>query len=120
MNGPHPLKIDWRKYAVGIEADLKTLTQRLLEVSKTAGHLKTELEEEKAKVAIALHALSIASGLHPCPLYRDAIAVLKSTEPSEDTIEDGFGSAWSVICPECKEPAMEVVRPGKAQCGNCG
>lgn len=33
-------------------------------------------------------------------------------------IEDGFGSAWSKSCPVCKKPTMEVVRPGKIQCGN--
>ena len=38
----------------------------------------------------------------------------------EDIIEDGFGSAWSIICPDCGERSMEVVRPGKVQCGNCG
>ena len=37
----------------------------------------------------------------------------------DEYIEDGFGSAWSVYCPMCHEKSMYVVRPGKAQCGNC-
>lgn len=39
---------------------------------------------------------------------------------SEDIIEDGFGSIWFKKCPECGENKMQVVRPGKAQCSNCG
>jgi hypothetical protein len=35
-------------------------------------------------------------------------------------IEDGFGSSWSIRCPECGQDSMQVVRPGKAQCSNCG
>lgn len=38
----------------------------------------------------------------------------------EDWVEDDFGSAVSAYCPECKEPTMQVVRPGKFQCSNCG
>ena len=38
----------------------------------------------------------------------------------DDTISDGFGSAWSAWCPSCGEKTMEIVRPGKVQCGNCG
>jgi hypothetical protein len=37
-----------------------------------------------------------------------------------DVITDGFGGCWSSKCPECGEKAMQVVRPGKVQCGNCG
>jgi len=39
---------------------------------------------------------------------------------SNSTIDDGFGNTWSITCPECKQQSMEIVRPGKAQCGNCG
>jgi hypothetical protein len=35
-------------------------------------------------------------------------------------IEDGFGNAWPAICPQCGGLTMQIVRPGKAQCGNCG
>ena len=37
----------------------------------------------------------------------------------DEIIEDGFGNAWSSECPTCGG-RMEVVRPGKAQCENCG
>ena len=37
-----------------------------------------------------------------------------------DIIEDGFGSAWSIKCPECGRKSMQVVRPGKVQCKHCG
>ena len=44
--------------------------------------------------------------------------------PSEasapDTIADGHGSAWSIVCPDCGKRTMHVVRPGKVQCGECG
>ena len=36
------------------------------------------------------------------------------------SISDGFGGEWSRKCPECCEMSMEIVRPGKVQCGNCG
>lgn len=36
------------------------------------------------------------------------------------TITDGFGQTWAIKCPKCKRNTMEVVRPGKAQCSNCG
>jgi hypothetical protein len=39
---------------------------------------------------------------------------------SGDFIEDGFGSIWSVVCPDCHDRSMEVLRPGHAQCMNCG
>lgn len=35
-------------------------------------------------------------------------------------IEDGFGGMWSIFCPTCKKPRMQVVRPGKVQCSKCG
>ena len=39
---------------------------------------------------------------------------------SEEVISDGFGSSWSRTCPTCKQKTMEIVRPGKVQCCNCG
>ena len=35
-------------------------------------------------------------------------------------ISDGFGSTWDKKCLECGRMSMEVVRPGKVQCGYCG
>lgn len=46
--------------------------------------------------------------------------IYEDDEEDGDTIEDGFGSEWSAWCPKCGEKSMEVVRPGKVQCGNCG
>ncbi len=35
-------------------------------------------------------------------------------------ISDGFGGNWSAFCRDCGNQTMEVVRPGKARCSNCG
>jgi hypoxanthine phosphoribosyltransferase len=48
------------------------------------------------------------------------VGVLDTDTTNDDTIEDGFGSVWSKVCPTCKERSMVVLRPGKAQCNNCG
>ena len=40
--------------------------------------------------------------------------------PDKDIVEDGFGSCWSAWCPMCRKKTMQVVRPGKVQCGYCG
>lgn len=38
-----------------------------------------------------------------------------------DIVEDGFGSHWRNHCHNCKQHGViEVVRPGKVQCRNCG
>jgi len=37
-----------------------------------------------------------------------------------DMIEDGLGNSWPIVCPTCGRRSMQVVRPGKAQCGYCG
>lgn len=47
----------------------------------------------------------------------DGAAALADTKY---TITDGFGNRWSRRCPDCGELSMEVVRPGKVQCGRCG
>ena len=39
---------------------------------------------------------------------------------NEDMLEDGFGGYWSKWCGVCNQPTIEIVRPGKVQCGNCG
>ena len=36
------------------------------------------------------------------------------------TIKDGCGNEWSNICPECNKKTMQVIRPGKVQCRECG
>ena len=35
-------------------------------------------------------------------------------------ISDGFDSVWSIWCPMCYNKSMQVVRPGKVQCEECG
>jgi hypothetical protein len=37
----------------------------------------------------------------------------------DDIIEDGFGSVWPSKCEACGYKTMQVVRPGKCQCGLC-
>ena len=39
---------------------------------------------------------------------------------ADDVLEDGYGSCWSAICPECGGRTMQIVRPGKVQCSKCG
>jgi hypothetical protein len=39
---------------------------------------------------------------------------------SEESIDDGCGNSWSIVCPTCGRRSMQVVRPGKAQCSLCG
>lgn len=43
-----------------------------------------------------------------------------SKENGIETISDGFGSVWAKKCPHCTTGTMVVIRPGKAQCDNCG
>ena len=35
-------------------------------------------------------------------------------------LDDGFGNCFSPYCPECRRKTMQIIRPGKVQCGNCG
>ena len=37
----------------------------------------------------------------------------------EDTITDGYAE-WSAWCCMCGNKTMQIVRPGKVQCANCG
>jgi hypothetical protein len=36
-----------------------------------------------------------------------------------ETIDDGFGSVWPTICPQCKRKTIYVNRPGDARCSHC-
>lgn len=40
-------------------------------------------------------------------------------DDSKDTITDG-DTTWSAYCQDCGKKTMQVVRPGKIQCSNCG
>ena len=37
----------------------------------------------------------------------------------DNTITDDY-QTWSKTCPMCGQDTMQVVRPGKVQCSNCG
>jgi len=54
-----------------------------------------------------------------CREYRDERNKIEA-EATKVSVEDGFGSCWSKKCPECGCYTIHVVRPGKAQCSNCG
>lgn len=41
-------------------------------------------------------------------------------DPLAFPLDDGFGNTWSRQCAMCHEFTMEIVRPGKVQCTNCG
>ena len=54
---------------------------------------------------------------HPMP---DDCPLPDFIKNDKDVIEDGFGNAWSAYCPECGQRTMQVIRPGKCQCSECG
>lgn len=41
-------------------------------------------------------------------------------ESLKHILKDGFGNQWSPRCPECGDKTVEIVRPGKVQCKECG
>ena len=45
--------------------------------------------------------------------------IIAEAEPTEQ-VSDGHGSTWSTSCPVCHTKSIEIVRPGKVQCTNCG
>ncbi len=55
------------------------------------------------------------------PVFYDLDELLKwkTTTESAQVITDGE-NIWLKRCPECGKKTMEVVRPGKVQCSNCG
>ena len=52
------------------------------------------------------------------PRFRMMLEFIPEAPVPSGTITDGYGSTWGP-CPTC-QGAMEVVRPGKAQCTKCG
>src|SRR3990167_2424723 len=60
----------------------------------------------------------------PCDEFRrKAAEFLEPPDEGKGTkeiLDDGFGNQWSAVCPTCKEPNMQIVRPGKVQCPKCG
>lgn len=57
------------------------------------------------------------AGVCECEIYQHCA---KCDPEAFGSISDGFGSVWSKKCPTCQQDTMEVVRPGKVQCTNCG
>jgi hypothetical protein len=56
----------------------------------------------------------------------DAIISLLAKDPprpaddDERWITDGFGNYCDAICDQCGQSTMQVLRPGKFQCSECG
>jgi len=46
-------------------------------------------------------------------------AKCKNPTMGQETITDDY-QTWSKTCPMCDQDTMQVVRPGKVQCSNCG
>ena len=56
------------------------------------------------------------------PFYRCACgaeATMIGSKLRETNITDGY-QWWSKECAKCHKPTMQVVRPGKVQCSECG
>lgn len=118
--------------------ETQKVKDQLAEAQREIAELKKTLDEETGNVGILVKRLSSAEGLLEeatsagdngiqLRLLREKYSAYKASnnkqekkELDEDTIEDGFGSAWSRTCPSCGKKKMEIVRPGKVQCGNCG
>ena len=43
----------------------------------------------------------------------------KTSQTDDDMVEDGFGSAASIVCPGCGCKSVYVCRPGDIRCGVC-
>jgi hypothetical protein len=54
------------------------------------------------------------------PFLEEGANYLHAYENQAKILDDGFGSKFSVICEKCGKETMEIVRPGKVQCCNCG
>lgn len=91
---------------------LETTEHALVVAGNTAMELSKRLEEAE-KENRALRANTSQSVLRRL----DAQAALAPDAP--DTITDGY-MLTSVVCPECGKATMQVVRPGKVQCSECG
>ena len=67
-------------------------------------------------------------GHNRCDEWEELVARLLSnnTEKAKictarlNNLKDGYGNAWKKTCPECKQDTMEIIRPGKVQCSECG
>jgi len=50
----------------------------------------------------------------------EIVGMLEDEYGPKELLEDGFGNSFVNKCFCCGEPSMEIVRPGKIQCKNCG
>jgi len=41
-------------------------------------------------------------------------------EIEDSVVEDGYGGAWSIWCPDCKKKGIVVIGPGVVECLFCG
>ena len=83
------------------------------------------MKKEILKAIFTKEAITVHDGeegwWHNNSFYsRDAVEDMWNKETEEKTLDDGFGSQWSNKCPNCGDFSMQIVRPGKVQCGNCG
>lgn len=66
-------------------------------------------------------ALRMAEPVDPWMVMKvELVCKLDGVQTPPETISDDLGNTWSVVCPDCGKPTMQVVRPGKVQCTNCG
>ncbi len=90
-----------------------THAQARLEQAEKANAKRSAQAEALRKIA------DLDARLWSSEMITIAQAALKS-EKENDIIEDGFGSSWSAYCAMCGKKTMQVVRPGKVQCADCG
>ena len=80
-------------------------------------------EELKGKIQQQLKILKGYDKNH-CELCNDTgyyhCGIYEGEPCKECNIDDGFGNIWSAYCPKCNKKTMVVIRPGKAQCMECG
>lgn len=94
--------IEFRKYCKEIEAE--------------KARIQIELIDTKRQLRRALRSVRIwRRRTHNAIDYGDWLRGWRPKDYDGDPIEDGFGNAWSAVCPDCGGD-LEVVRPGKVQC----
>lgn len=82
------------------------LEQYCMGQAEVAGWLQRELALAKAQLPKdheAVQAVGFVDGVSMPPF-----------------ITDGHGNSWLKTCMNCGKPTMVVIRPGKAQCSECG
>lgn len=106
--------------------------QELVDALMYATQLNMELQQAKADLRFMVEAEQVRSNNDVDDSRVDGIEAIKQrwgldkckTEQEETCntshlITDGYGNYWDAVCPHCGQRTMQVVRPGKVQCGNC-